>query len=435
MFKKTLRPLQPVKEQMPIARAINYATMPTNLLLDELFKYSKCHTSVPPELLTQLISRISKDYELIALDCIKGEGAIVAVRNNLGDKICLKIIRPNLSKRQAFDIRNQEDMDEKLDINKYRTRLFEGLKIQRDLLKNIKRNKFNYFSIPEILGVFTQPFLYIAQEWIDGETILAYLSKINDLAKALELFKIFLDGIESNVHAYGVIHRDIKADNIMISGITREEFNLVLLDFSLAKVITRDNLTVVGEGIGTPFYADYDQLEGKQALFSTYQNDIYSLGMVLWEFITCRRIPALLSPDEVRIPERRQEYCKVLEQEIVPNILRPIFMRATAIDKDKRYQTISEFKADYIKAICEIGTIDLAQYEKRETRKYIEIDDYGETDTGTPEIIVDSIVDQQVEEFTTDLCLDCKENLPCRKYKYCNKKIDAAQELKFENVI
>jgi serine/threonine protein kinase len=121
-------------------------------------------------------------------------------------------------------------------------------------------------------------------EYIDGTTLKEYL-QAQDKLKNEAIKQLFLQMLEAvdYVHNYGFIHRDIKPSNFMLT----KDGKVKLLDFGIAKNTEKENedytLTGTGSMLGTPLYMSPEQIKSTKAV--TYQSDIYSLGVVLWEMI------------------------------------------------------------------------------------------------------------------------------------------------------
>jgi serine/threonine-protein kinase len=136
---------------------------------------------------------------------------------------------------------------------------------------------------------------YLSMEYVDGEDLAALLRRIGRLPpdKGVEIARQLCAGLAA-AHDRGVLHRDLKPANIMIDG----RGHARLADFGLAAVGTDLR---PGEIAGTPAYMAPEQLEGRE--LST-KSDIYSLGVVLHELFTGRRLFEFGSIAELRDQHR-----------------------------------------------------------------------------------------------------------------------------------
>lgn len=121
---------------------------------------------------------------------------------------------------------------------------------------------------------------YISMEYIEGQDLRAYLRKtgLADETRLIKLITPIAEALEY-AHKQGIIHRDIKSANILIStdGVPK------LTDFGIANAATETKLTQTGSIMGTPEYMSPEQALGKTVDFKT---DLYSLGMVMYECLT-----------------------------------------------------------------------------------------------------------------------------------------------------
>ena len=137
-------------------------------------------------------------------------------------------------------------------------------------------NVCRVYDIGEIEGM---PF--ISMEYVDGEDLASLLLRIGRLPadKALETARKLCAGLAA-AHDRGVIHRDLKPQNIMMN----KRGEVVIMDFGLAAI--SDQLTGAEVRNGTPAYMAPEQLKGSGV---TARSDLYALGLVLYELFTGRR--------------------------------------------------------------------------------------------------------------------------------------------------
>jgi len=136
-------------------------------------------------------------------------------------------------------------------------------------------------------GVTEAGLPYLVLEYVEGRPVDAYCDE-HDLSIPQRLL-LFLKICEAVQYAHGnlIVHRDLKPSNIFVtpSGLPK------LLDFGIAKVVEPDQagqapLTLTHQRMMTPEYASPEQIQGRPI---TTASDVYSLGVVLYEFLTGRR--------------------------------------------------------------------------------------------------------------------------------------------------
>ncbi|MCP2731982.1 protein kinase [Symplocastrum sp. BBK-W-15] len=136
-------------------------------------------------------------------------------------------------------------------------------------------------QIPELLNHFEEDnYLYIVQEFIDGENLTQELAENGAFSEA-EIRSLLSDllPVLQAIHNVNIIHRDIKPENIIRRRLDRK---LVLVDFGAAKYATATRLAKTGTTIGSAGYAAPEQAFGK----AVFASDIYSLGVTSIHLLT-----------------------------------------------------------------------------------------------------------------------------------------------------
>lgn len=125
--------------------------------------------------------------------------------------------------------------------------------------------------------------MYFAMELLEGETLSQRLDRVERLSldRSRQLFMQLAQGLAA-VHAAGIIHRDIKPQNIFLCQTDDGSINAKLLDFGLARVLG-SSITGVGLVVGTPAYVAPEQASGDKI---DHRVDIYALGLVMYRTIT-----------------------------------------------------------------------------------------------------------------------------------------------------
>jgi serine/threonine protein kinase len=140
-------------------------------------------------------------------------------------------------------------------------------------------------SHPNIVPIYSvdekDGFVYFIMAYVDGETLAQRLATRGRLGivEARTLLRQVADAL-AYAHARGVIHRDIKPDNIMLA---REDGRAMVTDFGIARAAddtTGTRLTATGVAIGTPAYMSPEQCTGDRAVDG--RSDLYSLGVVIY---------------------------------------------------------------------------------------------------------------------------------------------------------
>ncbi|GAG16219.1 unnamed protein product, partial [marine sediment metagenome] len=144
----------------------------------------------------------------------------------------------------------------------------------------------------------------------------------------------------TEAHGLGVVHRDLKPQNIMID----KEGNARIMDFGIARSLKAKGITAAGVMIGTPEYMSPEQAEVKEV---DQRSDIYSLGVILYEMVT-GRVPfegetplGIAMKHKSEMPKNPKE----LNAQI-PDDLSRVILRCMEKDKEKRYQSAGEMRSE-----------------------------------------------------------------------------------------
>lgn len=222
-----------------------------------------------------------------------------------------------------------EISDEKAD--KYRTRFF------------IEAQSAGRLMHPNIVAIYDagmyEDSCYIAMEYIDGPTLKEFCNPENRISpeEVSEIIVSACSGLDY-AHQRGVIHRDIKPSNIMLN--SRGEVKIT--DFGIAKI--KNDHTVSKEIIGSPSYMSPEQIREEPV---DNVSDVFSLGCVLYELLTCSQ--AFPGENHFSIMYKITNVdpppvCEAAPD--VPKILSDITGKALAKKKDERYQSCMDFAYD-----------------------------------------------------------------------------------------
>ncbi len=252
--------------------------------------------------------------------------------------------------------------------------------IHRFLREARAATSINHANIVDVtdFGILADGPVYFVMEYLEGKSLEDLIEKEGavELHRALNVANQIALALEA-AHAVGVIHRDLKPDNIMLlkkpgrrdlvrmapdqTWITEREesYDFVkVLDFGIAKVMIQDELmaeTVQGAVFGTPEYMSPEAARGEDV---DHRADVYSLGVILFDML-CGRPPfeapqssEVLSMHIHQQPPSPREFAPHRE---ITQMAEDLILKAMQKDPGKRYQNMSEFRRDLANAYGSIS--------------------------------------------------------------------------------
>jgi hypothetical protein len=186
--------------------------------------------------------------------------------------------------------------------------------------------------------------LYIAMEYVDGESLAALLRREGSLPvpRAVGIVDQIAQGLGA-AHHLGIVHRDLKPDNILLARALDGGDLAKLGDFGVAKALrqTETHLTHTGFALGTPHYMSPEQLIAEPV---DGRSDIYSLGCCLYEMLVGEKVFAdtgemsfsrRLTEDPPRPSQRNRQVSRALDS---------VVLQALARMPGDRFQTVAQFR-------------------------------------------------------------------------------------------
>jgi PASTA domain./Protein kinase domain. len=220
--------------------------------------------------------------------------------------------------------------------------------LQNDEFRRRFKNESKAIAVlshPNIVKVYDVSFgdriQYIVMEYIDGITLKEYIEQQKVLTwKEAVHFTVQILRALAHAHERGIVHRDIKPQNIMML----EDGTIKVTDFGIARFAQSETKTMTDKAIGSVHYISPEQARGS---VTDAKADIYSVGVMLYEMLTGRLPFEADSAVSVAIMQMQQEPKppRLINPEI-PEGLEEITLHAMQKDPDQRYRSAAEMLED-----------------------------------------------------------------------------------------
>ncbi len=263
-----------------------------------------------------------RDYKIVKKLGEGGMGTVYLADDvMLERKVAIKVLNPLLTKDAHFTERFRQEA-----------------KVQASLVHPNIVSLFNYFQEDENYCM--------VMEFADGETLKHLISSKGPIPeqRAVWILSQMLEAV-GFAHKRGIIHRDIKPGNILLT----KDDTVKILDFGIAKILQDKGITKTGTKMGTIYYMSPEQIKAIKDI--DHRTDIYSIGVTFYEMLS-GRVPFNVDTDsdfeimneivQGEIQDPRNIYPHISEW-----IVKVLF-NAVEKDRDKRIQSAEEFVQDLL---------------------------------------------------------------------------------------
>jgi eukaryotic-like serine/threonine-protein kinase len=260
---------------------------------------------------------LAERYEILELLGQGGMGAVYKAHDTeLERLVALKLIRPDLASNPEI-------------LRRFKQELILAREVTH-------RNVIRIFDLGQTKG-----FKFITMEFVEGRDLRAILQERGKLPpeEAVRIISQVCRALES-AHAAGVVHRDLKPQNIMLDAKDR----VYVMDFGIAHSLETPGMTQTGALMGTPEYMSPEQAKGIKV---DPRSDLFSLGIIFYELLTGIspfKADTALATLLKRTQERPQPPAEV--DPTIPKAISDVVMKCLEIDRDQRFSTAREILED-----------------------------------------------------------------------------------------
>src|SRR6202163_1651668 len=260
---------------------------------------------------------LAERYEILELLGQGGMGAVYKARDTeLERLVALKLIRADLASNPEI-------------LRRFKQELILAREVTH-------RNVIRIFDLGQAKG-----FKFITMEFVEGRDLRAVIREKEKLPpdEAVRIIAQVCRALES-AHAAGVVHRDLKPQNIMLDAKDR----VYVMDFGIAHSLETPGMTQTGALMGTPEYMSPEQAKGIKV---DARSDLFALGIIFYEMLTGispYKADTSLATLLKRTQERPPPPAEV--DATIPKAISDVVMKCLEIDRDYRFSTAREILED-----------------------------------------------------------------------------------------
>jgi tetratricopeptide (TPR) repeat protein len=260
---------------------------------------------------------LAERYQIVKLLGEGGMGAVYRAHDQELDRVvALKVIRPDLARNAQV-------------LQRFKQELILARQITH-------RNIIRIFDLGQAEGT-----RFITMEFIEGEDlsgILAHRGKL-PAPEAAGIIAQVARGLEA-AHSEGVVHRDLKPQNIMMDA----QGKASVMDFGIARSMDASNMTRTGALMGTPTYMSPEQAQGQKV---DARSDIYALGIIFYELLTGKPPFEADNPMATLVRRLHEKPKPPTDVEpAIPKVLNDLVLKMLGTKPEERYQSAQELLAD-----------------------------------------------------------------------------------------
>jgi len=260
---------------------------------------------------------LAQRYQIMQMLGEGGMGAVYKAQDReLNRVVALKVIRPDLARNPAIVARFKQE-----------------LRLSHQVTH---KNVIRIYDLGEGEGA-----KFITMEFIEGQDLRSLIHERKKFPpqEAVEITQQICQALEA-AHSVGVIHRDLKPQNI----IRDKSGRVLVMDFGLARTVDGDGMTQTGALVGTMEYMSPEQALGKDL---DQRSDLFALGLIFYELLT-GKMPFQADSQIASLLKRTQERATPVSDHdaSIPASLSGIVSKCLERDLNLRYQTAGEILAD-----------------------------------------------------------------------------------------